>query len=177
MNRDKELVAEQMRARNAAAYIREGKPGWQRRRGQIEARERRRLKAEVDQRFEQLQTRTAEAAFDAKNGTTPYRAHKSETDSGSREQRLIGGAVAEGKLRREAKALIRNGIKLTEITHASVQKATAEQLINAGWGSYERYLIPADWQTRRPNTEYPLTGAAKRASVARNGTNPPDTTQ
>jgi hypothetical protein len=35
--------------------------------------------------------------------------------------------------------------------HPAVWAATCDELDAAGWGSYERAAIPADWRTRRPN--------------------------
>lgn len=34
-----------------------------------------------------------------------------------------------------------------------VLAATCEELMEAGWGSVERNLIPSDWRTRRPNAK------------------------
>ncbi len=33
--------------------------------------------------------------------------------------------------------------------HPSVLAASTDELIEAGWGDYERHAIPADWKTRR----------------------------
>ncbi len=41
--------------------------------------------------------------------------------------------------------------------HPEVLAASADELIAAGWGSWPRWQIPADWRTRKPVGEPLLT--------------------
>ncbi len=176
MRRDISKDAARMRKRaqqqKDAEYIREGEYGWQRRRNHIERRTAARLRSAeaARQRIEDDRRLilAAEAAFDAKERRG---GHDSETDSPGREESLIGNAVEEGlnrrreaqqarkdQLSRSAKAYeaVKNLPRKTlPPIHPSVLEADYNDLMAAGWGDYERWRIPEDWQTHPPASEIP----------------------
>lgn len=181
MRRDIEGEAAKMRAKSDAEYIREGTHGWKRRRAHVERRTKNRLVAEhraaIVEQDRQKQTREALARLDAATGTKSYRAHKSETDTDSREQTLMGNADLEGKLARinsqklrtdrlqkalaDANVLQKQTHKPIPQAHPSVAMASIDDLIAAGWGDYERHRIPWDWRMRQPMGKTPPASAVK----------------
>ncbi len=51
--------------------------------------------------------------------------------------------------------------------HPSVLQATCDELIQAGWGSWEANQIPEDWATRRPRAVRRVSGHQSARRPAR----------
>ncbi len=188
MSNSHEADAAAMKAKAKAAYVREGERGWKTRQDTWERRDAAKRKAKehrdhvarMNRIEENRLVNMAEAIFDSVHPTKARPRGASEADSPGREEAIMGNAVEEGlKRRRDAQqirkdqlkksyyeynALKTEGIKTIGKAHTSVERATYEELIAAGWGDFERQHIPADWQTRPPAKRIPPASGVKLTS-------------
>lgn len=149
MRQRHEAEAARMRQRAAkAAYIREGKRGWKRRRAEWESRQRQIVAAPKVSRAQNVRI-----------GAKGMKRTAQQLRTDQQKKAIV-----------EYESLETEAIKPLSFIRPSVDRATVDELIAAGWGDYERWRIPEDWQTRQPTTKFPPASAIK---LTRKATNQP----